>query len=136
MIFITVDIFKHTAKKIRKLNEQIKFYLKCMIFGFRLYVIRICKSKKDRQHNGQKKRFKVQTKRLLLDFNFYMFCRSLFVLFLLVIVLSVLLRFTDSYYPFGIFKLFLYSYYRIKMKTYSSFKILIIAAVQSLALIS
>jgi hypothetical protein len=27
LIFITVDIFKHTAKKIRKLNEQIKFYL-------------------------------------------------------------------------------------------------------------
>jgi hypothetical protein len=31
LIFITVDIFKHTAKKIRKLNEQIKFYLKCMV---------------------------------------------------------------------------------------------------------
>jgi hypothetical protein len=30
-----------------------------------------------------------------------------FVLFLLAIVLSVLLRFTDSDYPFGIFKLFL-----------------------------
>jgi len=29
-----------------------------------------------------------------------------FVLFLLAIVLSVLLRFTDSDYPFGIFKLF------------------------------
>jgi hypothetical protein len=40
-----------------------------------------------------------------------MFCRSLFVLlyfFLLAIVLSVLLRFTDSEYPFGIFKLFLW----------------------------
>ena len=36
-----------------------------------------------------------------------MFCRSLFVLFFLVIVLSVLLRFTYSDYPFGIFKLFL-----------------------------
>jgi hypothetical protein len=34
-----------------------------------------------------------------------MFCRSLFVLFLSAIVLSVL-RFTDSDYPFGIFKLF------------------------------
>jgi hypothetical protein len=34
-----------------------------------------------------------------------LFCRSLFVLFLLVIVSSVL-RFTDSDYPFGIFKLF------------------------------
>ena len=31
LIFITVDIFKHTAKKIRKLNEQIKFYMKCMV---------------------------------------------------------------------------------------------------------
>ena len=35
-----------------------------------------------------------------------MFCRSLFILFLLVIVLSVLFRFTDSDYPFDIFKLF------------------------------
>jgi len=31
LIFIRVDIFKHTAQKIRKLNEQIKFYLKCMV---------------------------------------------------------------------------------------------------------
>jgi hypothetical protein len=38
-----------------------------------------------------------------------MFCRSLFVLFLLAIVLSVLLRFTDSDYHFGIFKLSLLS---------------------------
>jgi hypothetical protein len=40
------------------------------------------------------------------------FCRSLFVLlyfFLLAIVLSVLLRYTDSDCPFGIFKLFLFS---------------------------
>jgi hypothetical protein len=39
-----------------------------------------------------------------------MFCMLVvcpFVPFLLVIVLSVLLRFTDSDYPFGIFKLFL-----------------------------
>jgi len=38
-----------------------------------------------------------------------MFCSSLFVplyFFLLAIVMSVLLRFTDSDYPFGIFKLF------------------------------
>ena len=35
-----------------------------------------------------------------------MFCGSLFVLFLLVIVLSVLLRYADSDCPFGIFKLF------------------------------
>ena len=38
------------------------------------------------------------------------FCRSLFcsfVIFLFAITLSVLLRFTDSVYPFGIFKLFL-----------------------------
>ena len=33
------------------------------------------------------------------------FCRSLFVLFLLAIVLSVLLRLTDSDYPFSIFTL-------------------------------
>ena len=42
---------------------------------------------------------------------FCMFCRSLFVLLYLFrlaigIVLSVLLRYTDSDYPFGIFKLF------------------------------
>ena len=36
-----------------------------------------------------------------------MFCRSLFVIFLFAIVVSVLLRFTDSAHPFGIFKLFL-----------------------------
>jgi len=37
-----------------------------------------------------------------------MFCRSLFVLFLLAFVLSVLLRFTGSDYSIGIFKLFLF----------------------------
>jgi len=31
LIFITVYLFKHTAKKVRKLNEQIKFYLKCKV---------------------------------------------------------------------------------------------------------
>jgi hypothetical protein len=36
-----------------------------------------------------------------------MFCGSLFVLLLLAIVLFVLLRYTDSDYPFGIFKLFI-----------------------------
>jgi len=36
-----------------------------------------------------------------------MFCRSLFVLFRLAIVLSVLLQYTDSEYSFGISKLFL-----------------------------
>jgi hypothetical protein len=36
-----------------------------------------------------------------------MFCRSLLVLFHLAFVLSVLLRYTDSDYPFVIFKLFL-----------------------------
>ena len=35
-----------------------------------------------------------------------MFCRSLYVLFLLTIVLSVF-QFTDSDYPFGVFKVFL-----------------------------
>jgi hypothetical protein len=37
------------------------------------------------------------------------FCRSLFVLFLLAIVLCVLLLLTASDYPFGIFKLFFLS---------------------------
>jgi hypothetical protein len=42
-------------------------------------------------------------------FAFYvMFCRSLFVLFLLVILLYVLLRLTVSNYPFGIFKLHIF----------------------------
>ena len=43
-----------------------------------------------------------------------MFCISLFVhlsFFLLTIVFSVLLRFTDSDYPFGIFKLFLKTFH-------------------------
>ena len=39
------------------------------------------------------------------------FCRPLFVLFLLAIVLSVFLRYTNSGYPFGIFKLFFAEYY-------------------------
>ena len=49
---------------------------------------------------------------VLLDLYFYMYVLQIvvcpFVLFLSAIVLSVLLRYTDSDYPFGIFKLFLY----------------------------
>ena len=45
------------------------------------------------------------------------FCRSLFVLFRLAIVLSVL-RFTYSDYAFGIFKLFLFEYIKIVSPTY------------------
>jgi hypothetical protein len=41
------------------------------------------------------------------------FCRSLFVLNLLVIMLSILRLFTDSDYPFGFFKLFLYLLWEI-----------------------
>ena len=48
---------------------------------------------------------------------FAMFCRSLFVL--LVIVLSVL-RFTDSDYPFGIFKLFIQTLLMIIQRVLSS----------------
>ena len=47
---------------------------------------------------------------VLLNLSFFvlfMFCKSLFVLFLLTNVLSVLLQFLDSDYPFGIFNLFL-----------------------------
>jgi hypothetical protein len=44
---------------------------------------------------------------VLLDLLFYMYAFCPFVLFLLAIVLSVLLQYTDSDYPFGIFKLFL-----------------------------
>ena len=51
---------------------------------------------------------------VLLDLQFYMYFLQIvvcpFVLFLLAIVLSVLLRYTDSDYPFGIFKLFLHSF--------------------------
>jgi len=43
-----------------------------------------------------------------------MFRRLLYVLFPLAIVLSVLLRFTDCDYPFGIFKLF-FIYFPIGM---------------------
>ena len=46
------------------------------------------------------------TRSLLLRVCFVDRCLS-FVFFLLTIVLSVLLRYTDSDYPFGIFKLFL-----------------------------
>ena len=53
------------------------------------------------------------------------FYRSLFVLFLLTIVLSVLLRFTDSDYPFGIFKLFLINESTTVIKTISVLSITI-----------
>jgi len=42
-----------------------------------------------------------------------MFYSSLFVLFLLAIVMSVLRQFTDSDYPFGIFKLFFWLIFAI-----------------------
>ena len=44
------------------------------------------------------------------EWRCYMFCISLFVLFLVVIVLSII-RFVVSDYPFGIFKLFLKGHY-------------------------
>jgi len=44
-----------------------------------------------------------------------MFCRSLFAIFLLAIVFSCRLRFTDSDYPFGIVKLFVL---QTSMKSY------------------
>jgi hypothetical protein len=50
-----------------------------------------------------------------------MFCRSLFVLFLLAIVLSVLLRYTDYDYPFDIFKLFLQHFFRTLRWTFLAF---------------
>ena len=49
------------------------------------------------------------TRTLVLCVYFVDRCLS-FVLFLLAIVLSVLLRHTDSDYPFGIFKLFLLTF--------------------------
>ena len=53
---------------------------------------------------------------VLLDLQFYVYVLSIvvchFVLFLLAIVLSVL-RYTDSDCPFGIFKLFLNTYYNV-----------------------
>ena len=55
------------------------------------------------------------TRSLVLSVCFVDRCLS-FILFLLVIVLSVLLRYTDSDYPFGIFKLFLsYLIYAISL---------------------
>ena len=53
---------------------------------------------------------------MLFNLKFYvycMFCRLLFVLFLLAIGLSVL-RYTNSDYPFGIFKLFLNGFFNQK----------------------
>ena len=48
---------------------------------------------------------------VLLDLQFYVYVLQIvvchFVIFLLAVALSVLLRYKDSYYPFGIFKLFL-----------------------------
>jgi hypothetical protein len=68
-------------------------------------IIRIRISRKNKQHNGQSlqipKRLSESVYRRRTD-NIDV-CR--FVLFLLAIVLSVLLQYTDSDYPFGIFKL-------------------------------
>ena len=44
---------------------------------------------------------------MLLVLQFYVYVVCPFVLFILVIVLSLLLRYTDFHYPFGIFKLLL-----------------------------
>ena len=44
-----------------------------------------------------------------------------FVLFLLAIVLSILLRFTDSNYPFGVFKIFLSLPLYLKKKCYNRY---------------
>ena len=52
-----------------------------------------------------------------------------FVLFLLVIVLAVLLRYTDSDYTFGIFKLFLLNYV-INVNTSCAIIVVIILAVR------
>jgi hypothetical protein len=52
------------------------------------------------------------TRSLVLYVCFVDRCLSFkFLLFLLAIVLSVLLRYTDSDYPFGIFKLYLISHF-------------------------
>jgi hypothetical protein len=52
----------------------------------------------------------------IVDLFCVMFCRSLFVLFLLVIVLYVFLRLTDSDYPCGIFKLFSFPFAFVNIK--------------------
>ena len=54
------------------------------------------------------------TKHILFLVFHVVFCRSMFDLFVLATVLYVLLWFTDSYYPFGIFKLFLHSEYSVE----------------------
>ena len=71
----------------------------------------------------------------LVEFSFFsficMFCRSLFVLlyfFLLASVLSAILRYTDSDYPFGIFKLLLlflckHYFYLVRTLYYLVYKI-------------
>jgi hypothetical protein len=54
------------------------------------------------------------------------FCRSLFVLFLLAILLSVLV-FTDSHYPLGIFKLFFWLCYSNTVTPLSDLSIFFLA---------
>jgi hypothetical protein len=107
------------------------------VWRYQRKVIRICKSKKNRQHNGQKKRDltnndlnkPIKTKIIYLLFKYFVYISITSLWYLLTIVLSVLLWFTDSDYlplvsfdhcvvcssliyrfwlpPFGIFKLFL-----------------------------
>jgi hypothetical protein len=71
--------------------------------------IRIRISKKNRQHNDQKKKGQKDMKSLKIPKRQSESTLLVVLLsfFLSVIVLSVLLRYTDSDCPFGIFKLFL-----------------------------
>ena len=68
-----------------------------------LKIIRIHKSKKDIQYNGVAQSFYIVLCRLLFAWFFFL---VFFGFFILTSVLSVLLRFTVSHYPFGIFKLY------------------------------
>jgi hypothetical protein len=92
-------------------------------------VIRCRKPKKDRQYNGQDTKGVIRSRVLvmfvLLHLKFHMSCffsdRCPFVIFLLAIVLSVLLRFTASDYPFGILALVLSVLLRFTASDYPFF---------------
>ena len=55
----------------------------------------------------------VRVTRSLVLYVCFVDCCLSFCTFLLAIVLSVLLRYTDSDYPFGIFKVFFLGYYQV-----------------------
>ena len=104
----------HTALWIVFLSTSDQFNFDIWLYNLCNFIILSMRNKLDwEKHIGRRKHIIRYFVHLFISF---VVCP--FVLFLLVIVFSVLLRYTDSDYPFGIFKHFLYKHHNYH--TYSS----------------